>query len=323
MSDKGLHNWLNKQNGGQLPEKLSEAEREELARYDRLWEAAAPPASRMEVDTDAAWAKLDDRLFGDEKIIPLNAKKSASAGQSRFNLLRIAAALILLAVAAFTIVGYLNEPASTVLAFHTTDKVEEIALPDGSKISLNVNSELTYTEGASTRQVELLGEAFFDVARNEEQPFVITTGDLTTTVLGTSFNIRAYPDQKQEVSVKSGKVAVAAAEEKVILVKKEKVVYEPEQKKLTEKEDAIVDANVWQTRKLEFEDVKLGDILPVLEAYYGKKFIASEAIINCKHSVDDIGAYSLDKALDLLSFTWEVEMEQKQDTVFIRGDRCK
>ncbi|MEM9928853.1 MAG: FecR domain-containing protein, partial [Bacteroidota bacterium] len=249
MSDKGLHSWLKRQESGKVPPGLTADEQAELARYDRLWEAAAPPASTLEVDTNAAWAKLDDRLFGDEKIVALDAEASRQrTSRSRFSILRIAAALLVLAVAAFTIVGYLNEDRATVLAFSTTSDTEEVKLPDGSIITLNKDTELTYVADKNTRQLELTGEAFFDVARDEARPFTIITGDLTTTVLGTSFNIRAYPDEELEVSVKSGKVAVAAAEEEVVLVKAEKVTYEPKAKTLAPKATAVVEADVWKTQ---------------------------------------------------------------------------
>ena len=88
-----------------------------------------------------------------------------------------------------------------------------IVLSDGSAIKLNSGSTLTFPEKfeEEVRKVSLSGEAFFEVRHNPAKPFIIETGDLTTTVLGTSFNIRAYPEKEHiEVTVATGKVQVEA-----------------------------------------------------------------------------------------------------------------
>lgn len=85
-------------------------------------------------------------------------------------------------------------------------------LPDGTKIHLNAESELIIDSlfGHSERKVFLNGEAYFDVAENQSKPFVIRTKELTTTVLGTSFNIRSYKvEEEVSIAVVSGKVEVS------------------------------------------------------------------------------------------------------------------
>ncbi|MBK8878171.1 MAG: FecR domain-containing protein [Haliscomenobacter sp.] len=87
---------------------------------------------------------------------------------------------------------------------------QEVALPDGSTVWLNENTTLTYARNfLKRREVKLQGEAFFSVARLEKLPFTIFSKNLETTVLGTTFNVRAYPGEQQvEVSVNTGKVKV-------------------------------------------------------------------------------------------------------------------
>ncbi len=90
-------------------------------------------------------------------------------------------------------------------------EVRRVLLPDGSQVWLNTASSLRYAEdfGRKSRTVYLSGEAYFEVAQNRELPFVIHTGNVSTTVLGTTFNIRAYPGQEAvTVAVRSGKVKV-------------------------------------------------------------------------------------------------------------------
>lgn len=88
---------------------------------------------------------------------------------------------------------------------------KEITLKDGTTVFLNSGSSVAISSrfGQTKREVKLIGEAFFQVKHDAKRPFVIHTGKLQTTVLGTSFNIKAYPDEEQmKVSVATGKVSV-------------------------------------------------------------------------------------------------------------------
>ena len=87
-----------------------------------------------------------------------------------------------------------------------------VKLPDGSMVKLNANSRISYLSnfGNDSRDLQLTGEAFFEVQRDESRPFKIFLGDLEVEVLGTSFNVNAYPDQHAaSVAVRTGKVAVS------------------------------------------------------------------------------------------------------------------
>jgi len=87
----------------------------------------------------------------------------------------------------------------------------KIFLPDGSIVMLNASSRLSYPEKftGETRQVELSGEAFFEVAKDSTKPFVVKTDELSATALGTSFNVKAYPDSDiVSVALVTGKAAV-------------------------------------------------------------------------------------------------------------------
>lgn len=93
-------------------------------------------------------------------------------------------------------------------------KMLKVMLPDGSEVLLNSGSELKYPRhfSAAKREIHLNGEAFFKVTHNPDKPFVVTTGKINTTVLGTSFNIRAYAGlDRIAVNVATGKVGIAAS----------------------------------------------------------------------------------------------------------------
>ncbi len=91
----------------------------------------------------------------------------------------------------------------------------EVILPDGSKIWLNNNSKLTYPKkfNKSERRVELIGEGYFEIERNTNVPFIVQTSDINIKVLGTKFNVSAYPNDKFiETTLISGKVTVQSKE---------------------------------------------------------------------------------------------------------------
>jgi ferric-dicitrate binding protein FerR (iron transport regulator) len=98
----------------------------------------------------------------------------------------------------------------------------EITLPDGSKVKLSYASRLRYPEqfAGSTREVELTGEASFDIAKQSDHPFILHAGRATVQVLGTFFNVRAYPDEPDAVTLISGALKVSDSAGKIARVMK-------------------------------------------------------------------------------------------------------
>ncbi|SEN53887.1 ferric-dicitrate binding protein FerR, regulates iron transport through sigma-19 [Mucilaginibacter gossypiicola] len=124
------------------------------------------------------------------------------------------------------------DPAKQVELVTAPGKHRQISLPDGTRIWLSPGSHISYPDKFRTKErlVKLEGEAFFDVVHDEDHPFVIQSGQLKTVVLGTSFNVKAYPDQIiSEVTVISGKVAVQAHDlpksKQAVMVLNQRAVY--------------------------------------------------------------------------------------------------
>lgn len=104
-----------------------------------------------------------------------------------------------------------------------------VVLPDGTTVKLNAGSKLTYDKnyGNTIREVNLIGEAFFDVVKNKEKPFIIHTKKIDIKVLGTTFNVKSYPDEKTETSLVRGSIEVTFKDkpsEKIILKPNEKLI---------------------------------------------------------------------------------------------------
>lgn len=157
----------------------------------------------------------------------------------------------------------------------------KLTLPDGTKVMLNAGSAISYPKAfaANIREVNLTGEAFFDVVRNEEAPFVIRTGEVTTKVLGTSFNVRAYPENGAvQVAVVEGKVKVnaeigsATQKASVCLTKSEMATFQKEAGELTVSKYDEKEQIGWKDGMLYFQKSDFASTIMKLERWYGVKF---------------------------------------------------
>lgn len=179
-------------------------------------------------------------------------------------------------------------------------KKSMIVLSDGTKVWLNAGSQLTYPAVFlnKDRKVTLIGEAFFDVAKNPQRPFIVSASDLSVQVLGTRFDISAYPEDKViQTVLEEGKVnlkysgnGIFNRENVVEMNPNQMVVYD---KSLGEASSEMVDVSKyvsWKDGMLEFDKVDLGRALMPVERFYNVKIHLSEP---------EIGTYKLSGKLDL------------------------
>ena|GEM_PF-2584060 len=157
------------------------------------------------------------------------------------------------------------------------DENKVLILDDGSKVWINSSSRLEYPQQfkkGQPREVTLIGEAYFEVERAEDWPFVVHTGDIQTKVLGTKFNIKAYPGMKDIlVTVKSGKVMVSKQSEILATLVKNQELRVPlvptaiiPAIKGKELKNKI--AGSWTEGYLEYEDESISSIIADLERFY-------------------------------------------------------
>lgn len=147
-----------------------------------------------------------------------------------------------------------------------------VSLPDGTRVKLNSGSSIKFPMAftGDKRRVELQGEAFFDVAENKEQPFIIRSGDVETKVLGTSFNVDAFEERDEvAVSVLTGKVMVSTANSQVFLTPGEQGIYNRQQGKFTRDKVDIERVLLWKDGIIHFKDAPFQEVAKVLERWYG------------------------------------------------------
>lgn len=158
-------------------------------------------------------------------------------------------------------------------------------LPDSTQVWLNAASTLEYPQqfAAGKREVYLTGEAYFDVKHADKQPFLIHTGKVTTMVLGTAFNINAYPGRENIiVSVSRGKVRVNYDDkEMAVLTQGQQVKVSNTSNTVVQKKQAITEAAPWQQGNLKYDDETIRDIVADLERNYDVTIrLQSETLVN-------------------------------------------
>lgn len=160
-----------------------------------------------------------------------------------------------------------------------------LRLPDGTIVILNAGSRIIYPQnfGVYNRDVELQGEGYFEVARNIEMPFYVKTKELQVRVLGTKFNFRDYPEDKEVVvSLLEGRIVLnnqLQREEELLLLPNEQVILDKRVKTMKKewKRDGI---NIeWITGRLFFDEIPLPEVAQILERNYGVRIkFANDAL---------------------------------------------
>ncbi len=200
-------------------------------------------------------------------------------------------------------------------------------LPDGSLVTLNAGSTLKFPSvfKDTIRKVELTGEAFFDVVKNPDLPFIVSTGAVNTRVLGTSFNIKAYQfDSVIDVSIVSGKVLVSASKVKTVtLLPNETASYHILSMQLKQHDASVIDRIAWKENKILFEETELVAAAKTLEIWYGVTIkIENDAISNCKITGKFYNE-NLINVLEAIKTSLNVDYSINQKQIIITGHGCK
>ncbi|MBC7948558.1 MAG: FecR domain-containing protein [Chitinophagaceae bacterium] len=196
-----------------------------------------------------------------------------------------------------------------------------VLLEDSTQVWLNAASTLEFPDqfDSRKREVFLTGEAFFDVKHAERLPFIIHTGNISTTVLGTAFNIKAYPGQKNIIiSVSRGKVRITRNDGW------ETVLVRGQQLKLKEDGGESIEKNVapgkiagWQEGNIVFEDETLEDIIADMQRQYNVEIrIMLHSIADLKISTAFKREIGVEQALQVLCKLTDTEL-RKTDGVYI------
>ncbi|GAB3919679.1 FecR family protein [Larkinella terrae] len=335
-----VQQWLNQEN----------SERQEFDRFELIWNKAgtlgqkSDPAS-IPVNTDAAWQKMRGKMRSqpvidvkpdapkplpvepDPVIKPLPVQPVRTIqrpGWYKSPVWAVAAMAVLLSgLLWFFLKETETVPVTEVAAVTKEQKLEKI-LPDGSRVFLNQNSKLTYPEAfaADSREVELTGEAFFDVKPDPTKPFRIRVRNTTVQVLGTSFSIRAYTNDVQ-VAVRTGKVRFSAKNKEITLIKDEQAAFNAVKDTIIKASKFDVNAMAFQTGRLVFEKEPLSSVIKTLnEVYHADIHLANEQIANCLVT-STFENDNLDHVLNITADAMSLRILRNGNRVTLDGKKCE
>lgn len=245
---------------------------EEYLSLKVLWADSHVATHQQLFSSDKAWTKVSGQIGArEDAVLPAVKVRTHSYWMSA------AAVLVIMSAALFF---YTTSPVtvSTQMA-----EIKNITLSDGSMVTLNENSKVSYPRYfISKRNIELEGEAFFEVKHEAERPFVVQTKQLVVNVLGTSFLVNSAKN-KPFVNVKSGKVAVKnkLTEDHLVLIAGQGagLLSGTLQKKQLNNENYLA----WKTKELAFTDNPLKEVFTTLENYYHVKITTDHTDpLNCK-----------------------------------------
>ncbi|WP_312185819.1 FecR domain-containing protein [Sphingobacterium sp.] len=285
-----------------------EANSEEIDIVERFFESFSSRPNLLNTLPDEVQEALKTRIHSGIM------NKLASKKKRSFSFSQIAAAAILCIAFASLFLYIINAPQNQEVTL-TNGQQRQIVLEDGTKVTLNASSKIIYPtsfKDSSTREVTLIGEAFFDVTKNPSKPFLIHTPRMEISVLGTAFNVRDYAEENNaETALVRGKVSIwktGTNDQKFILKPREKFVItkldrpekaspSPSLKTITapagiaiqpftvsEKDGSALETE-WLLNRITIQDERLLDIALKLERMYGVEIkITNKAIASQRYS---------------------------------------
>lgn len=247
-----------------------------------------------------------------EKVVHRIDKPAVSYRLSIYKIIAIAASFLLLLGIGSTLY-WKNEQSEQYMYVVASGVrcIESVLLPDGTEVRVGPNSRLTYPSDfkGETRDVKLIGQAFFNVAKDKEKPFTVHTDNMDVTALGTSFEVFNYDyENKIETILLEGKVKVGLGNpdskqrKEVMLTPDEMLIYDKEANTVRVKNVNAESYSGWKNQGiLSFENARLSTIISRLEPWYGRKIKCPEEIAEEYRFTFKVRDESLERILFILN----------------------
>jgi len=282
-------NWINQ----------SEENRKMYSDLQEIWLASG---KLNEYDTKRAILQFQQRINKKQQ-------KNFKIGE----ILKYAAIAVLLISLPF--IYYLGKETSNAKETFTTitcafgDK-SNIILPDGSSVNLNSGSKLTFNNNFQTdyRNVELEGEAYFSVKKNKQIPFKVKTAGIEVEVLGTEFNLKAYPDENTvSTTLVEGSVLLTSNTQHTVMHPSQKVVYNKENEKMTSFQLNDIKPEIeWKEGRLVFRNESLEELELKLERWFDVDIEFADEVVKSRRFSGTLERESILEALSYFNYSDQI-----------------
>jgi transmembrane sensor len=216
--------------------------------------------------------ELKNKLFINSEFDSLMRNK---VRKFQFRFAQIAAMLLIALIAGFSIAYFVSErniSKNKVAWFEThvtRGEKSQLILPDGSKVWLNSESTISYPNNfmEGHREVQLSGEAYFEVAKYQDQPFIVKTDHYNIRVLGTKFNVMAYSDfNRTETSLIEGKIEIQKGEQNISVIPGEVFTFFNDKYSL--KKANVEQSSKWKDNIFDFDHITFKELIIRMERWY-------------------------------------------------------
>ncbi|WP_192350109.1 FecR family protein [Algoriphagus sp. Y33] len=297
---------------------------EEYAQFLRLLAQSENLKSSDFQDDNTAWKSIEEGIY-----IPTSREVHIAEPWWRWKGAACIGVILFLGILAFWLLNPASKKNIELITKATADgQKATITLVDGTTIRLNSNSSISYPKefSDSSRNILLTGEAFFDVTSDKKRPFVISSGQMKTTVLGTSFNIRAFSDEEQqEVAVKSGIVQVNFGNPKLAPAKLQvgdMARFDIESQSLELLKVDPESVAMWSQGYIYFDNEPLEQVLKSLSRWYGVEFtVENPGLLTCRITLKQRDE-NLKNILDIIKYASHVDYEFIDNRIIIKGKSC-
>lgn len=302
IDDSTLKTWLAE----------SESNRKVFAQYKKIWEESHHYMETETFDIHQAWKKVDE-------INQKRGKRQRGITHFYYGISGVAASVLLFFLLSF--MGLFVKNSTTHLSINADyGNRSEITLPDGSIVKLNSGTTIHYAYNTKKkiREVEFTGEGFFDVSKSKD-PFVIkTANDVEIKVLGTSFNLRAYPDDSEiQASLIEGSIEMKHEINTLLLKAGEMAVYNKENEQLKTTEGLLSHTYGWLDNKLYMDNMSLSDVCKQLERWYDVNITLEQELGTGIHYNGVLQEESIIDVLEALSKLSEIQYRMKGRSIYI------
>jgi len=303
--------------------KISPENEKILDDLKKVWDGMDRVEDIRSISIDEEWTSIEKRITESETDVSPLKVKYRSERMKRFSLLRVAAGLAIIALTTFSAIYFSRY--SGYERVRTAIETKEVELWDGSFVTLNANSQLKYPKkfDQKSRKLSLEGEAFFDVVPDKKRPFIINAGDIEVKVLGTSFNVNAYEENKSIiVLVSTGRVALSAVQQRnksIVLDPGNMGTFLKSESSFVKEKEVNKNYLSWKTHKMDFSNETLGDVVEILKNVYHKNIILKDPGLENIRITVSFDNQSLEAVINVLEATLDLKFTRKDDSIEITG----
>lgn len=283
------------------------------------WNKMGNYKAKREVDVNKGWESLHNRLDA-EALIPDNkiVERSMIPVWTKW----AASIIVILTIASISVfTAYKSNP--NLISLNTGNELNTLiqTLKDGSVVYLANNSQFSYPEKFSSteRKVSLSGEAYFDIAPNPKKPFRIETDRVIVEVLGTAFNVKTENGEDAfELVVERGKVRVTLKSDPsqtLIVLPGERISTNNHQ--LVKSKNSDVNYFAWKTKRMQFKDEKLIDVISVINKNYNSNIKLSDPQLAERRLTTTFDNSSISTMTELICASLNLSKEEQSDSTII------